>query len=152
MTLADDSGLEVDLLGGHPGVRSARFAREGATDSENNAALVQALATASDRARTTSPLTARFRCVLAFVSSPDSGPLVVDGTCEGSIVLMPRGTGGFGYDPHFMVDGAGGRTLAELSDAEKNAVSHRGRAMAKLKPLLATIVANHRQSLRRETR
>jgi XTP/dITP diphosphohydrolase len=120
--LADDSGLEVDALGGLPGVHSKRFSPE-ATSEANNALLLARLGGCADRR-------ARFRCVLVVVGNgPD---LVVDGACEGSIARAPRGAEGFGYDPLFLPDEAPGRTLAELSMAEKNAISHRGRAMAAL--------------------
>jgi XTP/dITP diphosphohydrolase len=124
--LADDSGLEVDALDGAPGVRSARYSGDH-DDAANNAALLRALDGRDDRA-------ARFRCVLAFVD--ERGALTLaDGTCEGRIGTAPRGTGGFGYDPLFLV-GDGARTMAELAPDEKNAVSHRGAALRKLLPAL----------------
>jgi len=129
-TLADDSGLEVDLLDGAPGVRSARYAGEKATDAQNNARLLAALAAASAE-RPDAPRTARFRCCLALSFSA-SGPMVrtfvETGSCEGEILRAPRGDGGFGYDPLFFVPETG-KTLAEMTMAEKNRVSHRGRAM-----------------------
>ena len=131
--LADDSGLEVDALEGAPGVRSARYAGEGATDAENNRKLLTALEELGE-----APRTARFRCVIVL-HDPLAlrEPLVADGTCEGEIETSPRGTHGFGYDPIFIVrDVSGRRTMAELSDAEKNAVSHRGKAVAALKSRL----------------
>jgi XTP/dITP diphosphohydrolase len=137
VTLADDSGLEVDALGGRPGVRSARFAREGATDAENNAALLAQLEEIGEEART-----ARFRCAIALVDpwAPEAErELIVEGTCEGRIARKPSGTGGFGYDPLFIVAETG-CTMAELSDEQKNEVSHRGRALAQLRPRLAAIV------------
>ncbi|CAM3365486.1 RdgB/HAM1 family non-canonical purine NTP pyrophosphatase [Hydrogenibacillus schlegelii] len=123
-TLADDSGLEVAALGGAPGVHSARFAGEPRDDARNNAKLLQALEGVTDRR-------ARFVAVLAFVAPVASGWLerTFTGMLEGEILPAPRGTGGFGYDPLFYVP-ALGRTLAELSPDEKNAVSHRGRALA----------------------
>jgi XTP/dITP diphosphohydrolase len=122
--LADDSGLEVEALGGRPGVRSARFAHERATDAENNAALLRELEEIGDAGRQ-----ARFRCVLALASpwDPDHVELA-EGTCEGLIARAPRGSGGFGYDPLFIVPELGGRAMAEMSEAEKNEVSHRARA------------------------
>jgi XTP/dITP diphosphohydrolase len=122
--LADDSGLEVEALGGRPGVRSARFAHERATDAENNAALLRELEEIEDAGRQ-----ARFRCVLALASpwDPDHVELA-EGTCEGLIARAPRGSGGFGYDPLFIVPELGGRAMAEMSEAEKNEVSHRARA------------------------
>ena len=138
LTLADDSGLEVDALGGRPGVRSARFAHEKATDAENNAALLSALAEVDDPQRT-----ARFRCVLALFDpwAPEgASPIFAEGACEGRIAREGRGTGGFGYDPLFLVDECDGRAMAELADDEKNRVSHRGRAAIALLPKLAAIV------------
>jgi XTP/dITP diphosphohydrolase len=127
--LADDSGLEVDALGGRPGVRSARFAHDRATDAENNAALLRALAEVEQR-------TARFRCVLALVSPWALDDVrLAEGRCEGSIARVPRGSGGFGYDPLFVVEQSG-RAMAELSEAEKNEVSHRARAAKALAPML----------------
>jgi XTP/dITP diphosphohydrolase len=123
--LADDSGLEVDALDGAPGVRSARYAGEGATDAENNRKLLAALDGVDRRA-------ARFRCVLSFVDPIGQARFVASGTCEGAIARTPRGAGGFGYDPIFLVDGFDGRTLAELADAEKNAISHRARAVSEI--------------------
>lgn len=145
LTLADDSGLEVDALAGAPGVRSARFAGERATDAENNAALLAALDSldadpAGTRASESYP--ARFRCVLALVDPflKDGEPIVVEGVCEGRITRTPRGSGGFGYDPLFLVDGAE-KTMAELGEDEKNQISHRGRAFAKLRLVLEKVLA-----------
>ncbi len=131
--LADDSGLEVDALDGAPGVRSARYAREGATDAENNRKLLMEL-----DALGATPRTARFRCVLALVDPlSDAPPLVTHGTFEGEIAGSPRGTFGFGYDPIFIVSELeGNRTLAELSDPDKNAHSHRARAVQAMIPAL----------------
>jgi XTP/dITP diphosphohydrolase len=121
--VADDTGLEVDALDGAPGVRSARYAGESATDAENVAALLAALADAGDRR-------ARFRTV-AMVIGPDL-EVVAEGTCEGRIATEPRGAGGFGYDPVFVPDAGDGRTFAEMSPSEKHAISHRGRAFESL--------------------
>jgi XTP/dITP diphosphohydrolase len=145
LTIADDSGLEVDALGGAPGVRSARFAGERATDAENNAALLAALDTLDadpDGTRASEIFKARFRCVLALVDPfvKDGEPIVVEGTCEGAITRTPRGSGGFGYDPLFLVDGTD-KTMAELGEEEKNRISHRGRAFAKLKLVLEKMLA-----------
>jgi XTP/dITP diphosphohydrolase len=132
LTLADDSGLEVDALGGRPGVRSARFAHDHATDAENNARLLAALEDVDEAERT-----ARFRCVLVLVDPwSDAPPIVTAGVCEGRIGRSASGTGGFGYDPLFVVDGLGGRTMADLSEDEKNRVSHRSRALAAMRPHL----------------
>jgi len=145
LALADDSGLEVDALDGLPGVRSARFASEHATDAENIAALLQAI----ERSNKPPPLSARFRCVLAVVDprSPGRAPWTVEGVCEGTIITTPRGRLGFGYDPIFVVGGKD-HTMAELTAAEKNAVSHRAQAMARLRPLLARALAEGGVGLR----
>ena len=145
LTIADDSGLEVDALNGAPGVRSARFAGERATDAENNAALLAALDTLDadpGGPRTTEAFPARFRCVLALVDPflKDGEPIVVEGTCEGKITRTPRGSGGFGYDPLFLVDGTD-KTMAELGEDEKNRISHRGRAFDKLRLVLEKVLA-----------
>jgi XTP/dITP diphosphohydrolase len=136
MTLADDSGLEVDALGGAPGVHSRRYAHSLATDAENNAHLLSQLKMAE---ASSEDCAARFRCVLALVdpyAKPGSEhgtlPYFSQGTCEGRIANTPRGKNGFGYDPLFIVDG-GDRTMAELSEAEKNAISHRARAAQTMK-------------------
>jgi XTP/dITP diphosphohydrolase len=124
--IADDSGLEVDALGGLPGVRSKRFTPE-ATAASNNALLLECLADLPDRR-------ARFRCVVAVV-----GPgleRIAEGRCEGRIGHSPRGEGGFGYDPLFLPEETPGRTMAELGMAEKNAISHRGRAFRRMAEIL----------------
>ena len=132
--IADDSGLEVDALGGAPGVRSARYAGEPSDDRAdkdraNNAKLVAALAGVPAANRT-----ARFVAAAAIVT-PDGFEHVVRGTMEGRIVDRPRGSGGFGYDPHFVSVAAGGeRTNAELAADEKDAISHRGAALRALRP------------------
>jgi XTP/dITP diphosphohydrolase len=122
--LSDDSGLEVKALGGRPGVRSARFAHERATDAENNAALLRALEEVPDAERL-----ARFRCVLALANPWDRDRVeTVEGSVEGLIARAPRGSGGFGYDPLFILPELGNRAVAELDESEKNRISHRGRA------------------------
>lgn len=121
--LADDSGLEVDGLNGEPGVYSARYAGEQATDAANNEKLLDEL-----RHRPNAARTARFRCVLAFYD-PMGNTLTADGTCEGIILDFPQGLGGFGYDPLFFMPEQG-KTLAQMTAQEKNAVSHRGKALA----------------------
>lgn len=119
--LADDSGLIVDVLGGAPGVRSARYAGPGATDSDNNALLLESLTGHSDRR-------ARFHCVLVLLRSAcDPAPLIASGSWEGEILTAPRGSHGFGYDPLFF-DPALGRSAAELDREAKARVSHRGQA------------------------
>ena len=161
VTLAEDAGLEVDALGGRPGVRSARFAGDGATDAENNAALLRALAAVDDEHRS-----ARFRCVMVLIdpwAEGDAREIVAEGRCEGTIARQPSGGGGFGYDPLFVVQGAGhdggapqtpgpashdggtpqtpGRTMAELSEDEKNRRSHRAVAIAAIRPALEDLIA-----------
>lgn len=130
--LADDSGLEVDALDGAPGVRSARFAGEGAGDDANTARLLDRLRDVT----AASARTARFRCVLVL-HRPDGSEIVASGACEGRIASEPSGEGGFGYDPVFVPDDGGGRTFAEMPDSEKNRISHRGRALTELVRLLA---------------
>jgi XTP/dITP diphosphohydrolase len=124
--LADDSGIEVDALGGDPGVRSARFAGEGATDQTNLRLLIDRIGDVPEAERT-----ARYRCV-AVCAWPSGRDVWAEAACEGRLVLEPRGTGGFGYDPIFVPDGEA-RTMAELNDEEKNAISHRGRAFRALR-------------------
>jgi len=128
--LADDSGLEVDALGGAPGVRSARYAIEH-DDAANNQKLLAALAEVPDADRA-----ARFRCALAFVDGAEL--IVTRGACEGAIARAPRGSNGFGYDPLFLVAAAPGRTMAGLAPDEKNRVSHRGQAMRAMASALAS--------------
>lgn len=130
--VADDTGLEVDALGGAPGVRSARFAGEPADDAANVAKLLTDLAALPAG----TPRTARFRTV-ALVRRPDGTEVVAVGTVEGRITTAPRGTNGFGYDPVFVPDDGDGRTFAEMSGEEKNAVSHRGRAFRALAATIA---------------
>ena len=129
--IADDTGLEVDALNGAPGVRSARFAGEQATDSENRALLLVKLDGVVNRS-------ARFRTVVALVSS--KGDIhFVGGECAGTIADSERGDGGFGYDSLFIPADGDGRTFAEMLGPEKDALSHRGRALAQLPELLARI-------------
>ena len=123
--LGDDSGLEVDSLGGAPGVYSARFAGEGAADSRNNERLLDSMAHVALEERT-----ARFRCALALVRNGHD-PVETEGACEGKILPAPRGNGGFGYDPLFLPDGER-LTFAELPESRKDAISHRARAAALL--------------------
>lgn len=128
--LADDSGICVDALGGVPGVLSARYAGEPASDARNNAVLVAALAGVADRR-------AHYYCVLVLVRRPDDPqPIVAEGIWHGTVIDTPRGSGGFGYDPHFE-DAQSGMTGAELPLARKNEVSHRGQAMRSLIARLA---------------
>ena len=135
--LADDSGLEVDALGGAPGVYSARYAGEPHSDSANNAKLLAALEGVTKRS-------ARFRAVLALADV--AGPLgteilTADGTCEGTILTAPRGTGGFGYDPLFFAPELG-MTFAEAGVGSKGELSHRARAMRAIKPRLLSYLAS----------
>lgn len=133
--LADDSGICANALGGAPGVRSARYAALAGgpkSDAANNAKLVADLAAASDRS-------VYYYCALVLVRSPDDPqPLIAEGVWQGELVAQPRGSGGFGYDPHFLVT-ALGRTAAELDPEEKNRVSHRGQAMRALVARLAAL-------------
>ena len=132
--LADDSGVCVDALGGAPGVQSARYAGEPRSDARNNEKLVAALAGETNRR-------AHYTCVLVLVRhADDPEPLVAHGRWHGRIIDIPRGSGGFGYDPHFEDDGTG-LTGAELPLAQKNELSHRGRAMRDLIAQLRAIEA-----------
>ena len=134
-TLADDSGLEVDALGGRPGVYSARYAGEPCDDKANNEKLIKELAGVSSEKRT-----ARFKCAMVLVD-PD-GKILADGegVIEGIIIDAARGENGFGYDPHFFVPELG-KTTAEISREEKNKISHRGKATRKLKSQIANILS-----------
>jgi XTP/dITP diphosphohydrolase len=124
-SLADDSGIEVDALGGAPGPRSARFAGEHASDRENLDRLIELIRDVPPAGRG-----ARYRCVAVLIL-PDRSELVGEGTCEGTLIVEPRGSGGFGYDPIFVPAG-GSQTMAELGSEEKNRISHRGRALRAL--------------------
>jgi XTP/dITP diphosphohydrolase len=138
-TLADDSGLEVDALGGAPGVYTRRYAGPDASDADNNAKLLRALTglTAEQRG-------ARYVCVLALALPGEAGPrgalriITRRGTCRGRIATAPKGDGGFGYDPIFepASEPPGGQTLGEWSAEAKNAISHRSRAAARMAPVL----------------
>jgi len=126
--LADDSGIEVDALDGAPGVYSARFAGENASDEDNNALLVEKL-----RGVPAAERTARYRAVIVLLRhAADASPLICEGSWEGLIRLEPAGSGGFGYDPYFYLPERG-CTSAELDAEEKNRLSHRGRAIEELK-------------------
>lgn len=130
--LADDSGLVCDDLAGEPGVYSARFAGPNATDEENNQELIHRLSQIHDPSRR-----ARYVCVLALIG-PDGSEKIIEETCEGMITFAPSGTGGFGYDPYFVISEKG-CTMAEISMEEKNKISHRGKAMKKLLNVLKTL-------------
>ena len=142
-TLADDSGLEVDALGGGPGVRTRRFAGEDATDEDNNRLLLERLAGLPPERRG-----ARYVCVLSLVLPGSAGPrgglpvaAETRGTCRGRIATAPRGHAGFGYDPIFepSPEPPGGRTFGRYSAAEKHAISHRARAARRMAPRLAAL-------------
>ena len=124
--VSDDTGLEVDALGGAPGVYAARYAGEGVTYADNREKLLTELAGVAEADRT-----ARFRTV-AMVVRPDGSEIVVEGVCEGRIAFADRGDRGFGYDALFIPTDGDGRTFAEMSDAEKNEISHRGRTFVAL--------------------
>jgi XTP/dITP diphosphohydrolase len=128
--MADDSGIEVDALGGRPGPRSARFAGESATDERNLEELIRSLKGVPASGRT-----ARYRCV-AVLALPDGRTTHAEGICEGGLVPKPRGSRGFGYDPIFVPAGWD-RTMAELTDEEKDRISHRGRALRALREAIA---------------
>jgi XTP/dITP diphosphohydrolase len=141
-SLADDSGLEVDALGGRPGVRTRRYAGEDASDADNNAKLLQELAGLPPERRG-----ARYVCVLALAMPGDSGArggqhvTFTRGTCRGRIATAARGTGGFGYDPIFepASEPPGGRTLGLWTPTEKHAISHRARAARRMTPRLVAL-------------
>ena len=134
--IADDSGIAARGLGGLPGVRSARYAGEDASDEENLAKLLEEVGAQDDRR-------VAYVCVIALVGA-DGSELTFEGRCEGVLATEPRGTGGFGYDPAFIPDDTGpddSRTMAELTPGEKHAISHRGRAARKLAGHLGAEVA-----------
>jgi XTP/dITP diphosphohydrolase len=132
--LADDSGIEVDALGGAPGVRSARWAGEPCDDGRNNAKMLSEMAGVPAEKRT-----ARYRCAAAFVDPARALELVHAGACEGVLLPAPRGTGGFGYDPLFLVPSLG-LTMAEIDLATKNQLSHRAAAFRSLAQALSAFV------------
>ena len=138
--VADDSGLEVDALGGGPGVRTRRYAGEDATDADNNDKLLAELDGVPAHRRG-----ARYVCVLALALPGDAGPrggvpsIFTRGTCRGRIATAPRGSGGFGYDPIFLPDGFG-QTTAEMTAEAQDAISHRGRAFRALTPFISRLV------------
>ncbi len=129
VTLADDSGLEVDVLGGEPGVRSARYAGPACDDAANNAKLIGRLERVPLERRT-----ARFRCAIALADG-ERVIEVASGTVEGHIIDEPRGANGFGYDPHFLVSRFG-MTTAEMPPVQKNEISHRGQALRAIRPAI----------------
>lgn len=133
VTLADDSGLEVDALDGQPGVLSARFAGSHGNDSANNALLLDRLQGIAEKHRT-----ARFRCAIA-IAAPNGVTETCDGFCEGMIGFTPKGAGGFGYDPLFFIPEQG-MTMAELPEGAKNQISHRAKAMQKAITMLPRVL------------
>ncbi len=135
ITLADDSGLEVDALGGAPGLYTARYGGENLTHRQRYLYLLQQLENVPEAERT-----ARFRCVIAVANGAGEMLAEAEGICPGRIALAPRGTHGFGYDPVFLPDGQHGRAMAELLPAEKHRLRHRGQAIAKLAPQLHNIL------------
>jgi len=135
--LADDSGLEVEALGGAPGVFSARYAGAGASDADRRTLLLSELAQVSAAQVLAEQRTARFVCAVA-IALPDETVLnLTEGTCSGKIIFEPRGEGGFGYDPLFVPDGFG-KTFAELPDTIKNQLSHRARALLRTRAFLVS--------------
>lgn len=138
VALADDSGIEIDALGGAPGVRSRRFLGERATDGERNARVLALLDGVADAART-----ARYRAAVA-IACPGGEARVFEGTCDGAVSRDPRGRWGFGYDPIF-IERSSGRTMAELPLDAKNRVSHRARALRAAEPYLIEVLRSCRQ-------
>ncbi len=134
LTLADDSGLEIDALDGAPGVYSARYGGPGLTHVQRYQLVLQQLVDVPEVARA-----ARFRCVIVMADGHGRILAEADGVCEGVIARVPAGSGGFGYDPIFFLPDQG-QTMAQLSSTEKHRVSHRGRAIRQLEPLLRQIV------------
>ncbi len=137
-TLADDSGLEVAALNRAPGVLSARYAGDNASDAGRRSLLLSELSKICSQART-----ARFVCVVA-IATPTQLINVSEGVCDGEIIDAPRGSGGFGYDPLFVPDGHD-LTFAELPDGLKNQISHRGRALTKAREFLLSYIADHHE-------
>jgi XTP/dITP diphosphohydrolase len=133
--VADDSGIEVDALGGAPGPRSARWSATG-TDAENNTLLLEQLSGVPEDRRT-----AHYRCLVAFLATPSSVPEIVEATCDGFILTEPRGTGGFGYDPLFYAPELH-MTFGEAPPAAKHRISHRGRAFRALIEVLLRRMPN----------
>lgn len=136
--LADDSGLEVPAIGGEPGVNSRWYAGKGATDAENNAKLLDRMAALPDKDRR-----ARFRCVVALASPQGEVLVHTEGSCDGRIIREPKGTGGFGYDPLFLVPGQG-KTFGELGETTKNRISHRAEAIRAMRHAIDDLIASRR--------
>ena len=134
LTIADDSGLEVDSLKGLPGIYSARYAGEGASSRVNNQKLLREM-----QGVPISKRGARFKCIIA-IESPDGKEAIAEGSCKGSIGFREKGRRGFGYDPLFILPRCG-KTMAELSLEEKNKISHRGKALRKIRKLMKSLGA-----------
>ena len=141
VALADDSGIEVDALGGAPGVHSARFLGASASDGERNARILFLLEGVPEERRT-----ARYRAAVA-VARPDGTVRIFDGICEGRVAVVPRGTAGFGYDPIFMPEGSE-QTIAEIPPEAKNRISHRARALRAAEPYLREVLGLGEQDRR----
>ena len=141
VTLADDSGLEVDLLKGLPGIYSARYAGEKASSQENNEKLLREMEGVPISKRG-----ARFKCVIAVVS-PDGREILAEGVCRGRIGFREKGRRGFGYDPLFVLPNYG-KTMAQLSLKEKNKISHRGKALRKIRKMIQSFLDSERLSQR----
>jgi len=139
VTLADDSGLEVDFLKGLPGIYSARYAGEKASSQENNEKLLREMERVPISKRG-----ARFKCVIAVVS-PDGGEILAEGVCRGRIGFGEKGRRGFGYDPLFILPNYG-KTMAQLSLKEKNKISHRGKALRKIRKMIQSFLDSERLS------
>jgi XTP/dITP diphosphohydrolase len=144
LAVADDSGIEVDALEGAPGPQSRRFLGEEASDTARNARILRLLHNVSSERRT-----ARYRAVVA-VAMPSGEVRTFEGTCEGRIATAPRGSGGFGYDPLFLVP-AYGKTMAQLPLAMKNRISHRARAFSAARPFLKKVSSGPRDSADQES-
>jgi len=144
LAVADDSGIEVDALEGAPGAQSRRFLGEAATDTARNARILRLLHNVSSERRT-----ARYRAVVA-VAMPSGEVRTFEGTCEGRIATAPRGSGGFGYDPLFLVP-AYGKTMAQLPVAMKNRISHRARAFSAARPFLKKVASGSRDAVDQES-
>jgi XTP/dITP diphosphohydrolase len=141
VAIADDSGIEVDALGGGPGPFSNRFLTGGANDTARNAKMLKLL-----RGKSPAERSARYRAVLA-VALPDGDVRTFEGICEGQVLMSPRGSGGFGYDPIFYIPNEG-KTMAQLSLAAKNRISHRARALGAAKPFLRRLAVGAPRSAR----
>ncbi|MEM9774953.1 MAG: RdgB/HAM1 family non-canonical purine NTP pyrophosphatase [Chloroflexota bacterium] len=136
ITLADDSGLEVDALNGEPGLYTARYGGPGLTHQQRYKLLLENLKDIPESERM-----AQFRCVIAVANGDGEVLTTAEGVCPGRITFEPRGTNGFGYDPVFMPNGWGGKTMAELEPGQKHPISHRGQAIKALEPFLTSLIS-----------